>query len=184
MSKIVEEWKDIPGYEGKYQVSDWGRVRDTNYRNRNIVKIRKLQTNEGGYKYLRITQNGTIEFYFVHRLVYETFVGEIPPGYQINHIDENESNNVLWNLNIMTPKENCNWGSHNKNISLYKLNFHPRAVKIDQIDQKTGEVLKEYPSAKRTENHGFDSTNVIRCCNGKYKQHKGYIWKRHLICNT
>lgn len=101
MSKIVEEWKDIPGYEGKYQVSDWGRVRDTNYRGTNSIKLRILCTNNGGYKYVRIQKEGRIVFYFVHRLVYETFVGEIPPGYQINHIDENESNNVLWNLNII-----------------------------------------------------------------------------------
>lgn len=117
MSKLIEEWKDIEGYNGKYQISDWGRVRDTNYRNTNKSKIRKLQINIWGYNCIRITQNGIINHYFIHRLVYETFVGKIPENMQVNHIDENKTNNHLCNLNLMTPKENSNYGTRNKRLS-------------------------------------------------------------------
>lgn len=117
MSRTVEEWRDIEGYNGKYQVSDWGRVRDTNYRNTETIKIRKLSVNNWGYNYLRITQNGKTSFYFIHRLVYETFMGEIPNEMQVNHIDETKTNNCLWNLNLMKPKDNYNYGTRNSRIS-------------------------------------------------------------------
>lgn len=117
MSKTIEEWKDIEGYNGKYQVSDWGRIRDINYRNTNTIKIRKPQMNVCGYNYIRITQNGLITHYFIHRLVYETFIGKIPIGMQVNHIDEDKANNNLWNLNLLSPKDNSNHGTRNKRIS-------------------------------------------------------------------
>lgn len=117
MSRTVEEWRDIEGYNGKYQVSDWGRVRDTNYRNTETIKIRKLSVNNWGYNCLKITQNGKTSFYFIHRLVYETFMGEIPNEMQVNHIDETKTNNCLWNLNLMKPKDNSNYGTRNSRIS-------------------------------------------------------------------
>lgn len=184
MSKEIEEWKDINGYEGKYQVSDWGRVRDTNYRCTNKSRLRTINTNNGGYKYLKIQINGRKVFYFVHRLVYETFVGRIPDKMQINHKDENPQNNNLSNLMIVTPKENSNWGNRNNKISKSKLLKHPRTVPIDKISIADGEVIKTYPSAMRAEKDGYDRHHILRVCRGEYSQHKGFIWKRHLICST
>ena len=54
--------------------------------------------------------------FLVHRLVYATFVGEIPDGLQVNHIDECKENNVLSNLNLMTAKENTNWGDEKREM--------------------------------------------------------------------
>ena len=190
MSKTLEEWKDIPGYNGKYQVSDWGRVRDTNYRGTGTIRMRKILTNNGGYEYIRIDFNGCKQFYFIHRLVWLTFVGNIPTDKQVNHIDENTHNNHLDNLTLLTPKENSNWGTRRKRLSDSKLLFHPRAIVVDKIDKTTGEVLETYPSAMRAEKDGFDRHHIISCCNGGYfsksngkwiniKYHKGFIWRSH-----
>lgn len=117
MDEQIEIWKNINGYNGKYQISNLGRIRDTNYRNTNKIKIRKIQINNWGYQYVRITENGKIIHYFIHRLVYETFIGKIPENMQVNHIDENKTNNSISNLNLLCPKDNSNYGTRNKRIS-------------------------------------------------------------------
>lgn len=117
MDEQIEIWKDINGYNGKYQISNLGRIRDTNYRNTNKIKIRKILINNWGYQYVRITENGKIIHYFIHRLVYETFIGKIPENMQVNHIDEDKTNNSISNLNLLSPKDNSNYGTRNKRIS-------------------------------------------------------------------
>lgn len=171
MSKLVEEWRDIAGYEGLYEVSDWGRVR-----NIKTSLLRKPQNGVGGYQSIRITVNGETKHFYIHRLVYETFNGIIPSGMQVNHIDENKTNNHIDNLNLMTPKENSNHGTRNKRISEYKLDKHPKAQKIAQYTLN-GELVKIYPSTRRAELDGFGHTSINRACKGLYKQYNGFIWK-------
>lgn len=113
----MEEWRTIKDYEN-YQVSNLGNVR-----NNLSGRLLKCRINHNGY--LRIGLGGYKQqkWFFVHKLVYETFIGPIPKGMQVNHIDEDKTNNFIWvnpdgsvdleksNLNLMTPKENTNWGS-------------------------------------------------------------------------
>lgn len=54
---------------------------------------------------------------YLHRLIYETFIGDIPQGMQINHKDENKMNNDIENLEVVTPKQNCVYGTRNERIS-------------------------------------------------------------------
>ena len=65
----------------------------------------KLHKSHNGYVQLRTKYSNTTKF---HRLIWETFVGEIPEDYQIDHIDTNKGNNSLENLRCVTPKENTN----------------------------------------------------------------------------
>jgi len=104
---IKEEWRPIPGYFGLYDASNFGRIRSLKF---GKVKILKPF---GKKDYLRIELNkdGKRKRYSVHRLVYEAFNGEIPEGMQVNHINEIKTDNSLWNLNLMTPKENSNYGT-------------------------------------------------------------------------
>lgn len=82
------------------------------------------------FKYLAVTlrsDKGERRTFLLHRLVWETFIGAIPQGKQINHIDENRENNTLFfdkngqhiggNLELVTPLENCNHGTRNAKIS-------------------------------------------------------------------
>ena len=125
-----EVWKDIKDYEGLYQVSNLSRVKRISNSitigmyGQTIIRSR-TNTIIKGYKgkrqndYWRVIlyKDGERKKYAIHRLVYETFVGEVPTGYQVNHIDENKDNNCLSNLNLLTAKENSNWGTRNERIS-------------------------------------------------------------------
>lgn len=97
-----EEWRDIKGYEGKYQISNLGRVRS--------IRIRAYTEKDNGYRYVTLNKNGANHNFFIHRLVAEAFLGEIPSGYVVNHIDYDRANNCLDNLEIITQKENV-WHS-------------------------------------------------------------------------
>ena len=71
---------------------------------------RVLVPKDNGCGYLRVTLGGRA--WMIHRLVWQHFRGPIPPGYQINHIDGNKSNNAIGNLELVTPSENARhaWG--------------------------------------------------------------------------
>jgi hypothetical protein len=95
----LEMWKDISGYEGKYQVSTWGRVRSIN-------GILKPYVNSKGYEKVGLMKNGKSNKHRVSRLVAEAF---IPNPYnlpQVDHIDGNKRNNSITNLEWVTGNEN------------------------------------------------------------------------------
>ena len=92
-----------------YEVYDDGRIWSYSHK-----KWLKPQTNKKGYQTVYLYDNeGKRKFFFLHRVVYETFSGEpIPEGMQVNHINEDKMDNRFFeNLNLMTPKQNTNWGS-------------------------------------------------------------------------
>jgi len=110
----MENWKDIPGYEG-YQISDTGKVKSlekvffsgVNHALKKVYpeKIMKIHLDHNQHERITLYKNGKGKTFFIHRLVYETFVGEIGEGYEIHHIDFNKSNNHTSNLRRMTCKE-------------------------------------------------------------------------------
>ena len=112
----------------------------------------------------------------VHRLIWEAFNGQIPEGYEINHLDERPINNALSNLSLVTHKENVNYGtgierSHNKQINGKK---SKTVLQFDLNDN----LVKEYPSIRQAEREtGFAIQNVINCCKGKQKTAYNYKWK-------
>ena len=67
-------WKDIKGYEGKYQVSNKGRVRSLDYKGTKKKKLLKASTNKEGYIQIRLYKNGKGKTYFIHRLVAQAFL--------------------------------------------------------------------------------------------------------------
>lgn len=109
-----EIWKDIPDYEGHYQVSNLGRIRslDRIITHKNGAKhfkegqIQKLQDNGNGRLYKQMKRDGTYKNFYVSRLVMLAFVGERPDNYVICHIDGDLENNRLDNLRYDTPYEN------------------------------------------------------------------------------
>ncbi len=180
---MEEIWKDIPGYEGWYKVSNFGRVRSVDryvnhpdggksIRSGRIIKPLKTHDN---YLYVGLWKNGKCHRYKVHRLVYEAFNGLIPEGMQVNHINEDKTDNRLENLNLMTPKENYNWGTRNNRISKTKTNGRTSKPVLQlTLD---GELVREWPSMNEAQRHGYDSGNISACCLGKLKTYKGFIWR-------
>lgn len=161
---IQEEWRPVRGYED-YDASNFGRVRSLNYNHTGKTKILKLFKKENGYLQVCLCKEGKRKMFYVHRLVYETFNGVIPDGYEVNHINEIKTDNSVWNLNLMTPKENINYGKRNEKYS-------------DPVLQLTldDELVKEWPSAAEAGRNGYDHQNISACCLGKRKTHKGFKW--------
>ena len=113
-----EEWRDIKGYEGLYQVSNLGRVKSFKDNNGNCrEKILNYKPKKDGYIQVKLFKNGTYRIFKVHRLVAESFIPN-PDNYPIiNHKDENKTNNTVSNLEWCTQKYNINYGTHNKRVS-------------------------------------------------------------------
>ena len=121
-----EIWKDVKGYEGLYQVSNLGRVRSLDRtvnsgikNNSNVLfkgRILKQYQKRNGYLQVTFTVNSKRKYVGVHRLVAETFIPNPDNKSQVNHIDENKTNNNVYNLEWCTPKENCNFGTRNSKI--------------------------------------------------------------------
>jgi hypothetical protein len=96
-----EQWKTVPGYVGRYAVSNIGRVKS--------LKMRKplsLVRNKRGYVAVNLYKNGRVRNFTVHRLVAAAFIGEIPEGYHVNHKNGVKTDNRVTNLEIVTPEEN------------------------------------------------------------------------------
>ena len=111
-----EIWKDIQNYEGSYQVSNYGRIKSLNYRHTGKEQILKQSKNKGGYKYILLGSNKKRKYYLIHRLVAMTFISNPRNLPEINHKDENKTNNKVENLEWCTRKYNANYGTRNEKV--------------------------------------------------------------------
>ena len=113
MDKNTNEiWKDVKGYEERYQISNMGRVWS---KNRQIYL--KTQQNNSGYLYVRLcANNGKCKTELIHRLVAINFIPN-PNNYPcVNHKDENKHNNTLTNLEWCSKSQNINYGTRNERV--------------------------------------------------------------------
>lgn len=167
-----EIWKDIPNYFGLYQVSNLGRVKSFYGLKEKILK----QQLRCGYYQVGLCKNSKVRFYLVHRLVWIAFNGQIPESMQVNHINEIKSDNRLLNLNLMTAKENSNWGTRNER-RVKKLINGKCSKPVLQFDLQDI-LIKEYPSTRQAEREtGFNQRDIVKCCKGKRKTVHGFKWK-------
>lgn len=133
---MIEQWKDIIGYEGLYQVSNFGRVKSlervyycgVNHSTRKVIKEHMLvpRLTQKGYCRVHLARNGISVNAPIHRLVGFYFLENKYNYTEINHMDENKSNNHVNNLEYCTHKYNCNYGDRNKKISI--ANSKPRKL--------------------------------------------------------
>lgn len=156
-----------------YEVFDDGRI--WSYRKNRFLKP---HTTTSGYKQVALTDNeGKMKWYSLHRVIYECVTGEpIPRGYDINHIDENKVNNVKSNLELLTHKENMNYGSRNQRARKALTNNPKRSKAVGAFD-KNGKLVMTFPSTKEAGRNGFYGSHIADCCNLKAKTHKGFTWK-------
>lgn len=121
---MIERWVDIKGYENRYQISNLGRIkslqRETRNRNGKYIieeKIMKPMVARNGYLIACLWKNNKQRKFVVHRLVAQAFLGN-PQNYkEINHIDEDKTNNRVENLEWCSHKYNMNYGTLKEKIS-------------------------------------------------------------------
>ena len=189
---MTELWKDIQGYEGLYQVSNMGRVRsldhETTYSRKGIpiTTRRKGQmlrpvTRRHGYLGVMLYGKGghkTRGFttFSVHQLVARAFVDN-PNNYdEINHIDEDKTNNRADNLEWCDRKYNTNYGTTQTRRSAVIRNNPKRSKRIMQISLD-GELIKIWPSFGEIRRNGYSAGNICKRCKSGYPYAYGYIWK-------
>lgn len=163
---MKEVWKNIKNYEGYYQVSNYGNIK--NVRTGRILKHFIQGCN---YYYVILSINNKQKHKYIHRLVAEAFIPN-PNNYKyINHKDENKLNNNIENLEWCTQKYNCNYGN-----GIEKGHINQRK-KINQYDLQ-GNFIKQWDSALQIRKHlNISDTHVGDCCKGITKSFKNYIWK-------
>lgn len=161
----MELWKNIKGYEGYYQISSYGRVKN--------IKTNKILTgdiNNIGYKrvilYVPIKQR-----FFIHRLVAEHFCSGYQDGLVVNHIDGNKQNNQATNLEWVTRSQNdlhayqlglrkiCGAPIQQINKKNRKVYMYDRQGKLIRIFTNVDEIAKQYQKSR---------TYIQACCRGLY----------------
>lgn len=182
-NNMAEEWKDIEGYEGLYQVSSMGRVKSLK-RTCNIKgggkrtvgeRILKPDATEYGYLRVNLYTGGKQKKFRVHRLVAYAFVPNPEGKPEINHRDEDKTNNSAANLEWCTREENMNYGTIRERIGKKTAQALSKPVGQYTID---GKLLKLWPSATIAGRQtGFDKSRISKTANGKCKTHKGFVWK-------
>ena len=176
----TEVWKDIKGYEGLYQVSNMGRVKSlgrtvsakNNSKQYRKGRILKFWTNKNGYQLVFLYNvNGERKTVFVHRLVCEAFYPKNKNKPEVNHINEDKSDNRACNLEWVTRKENNNHGTHNTKVA--KALSKP----VGQYTRE-GELIKVWQSVSEVQRQlGFTKQNISQAARGKQKTAYGFVWK-------
>lgn len=155
----MEIWKNIKGYEGKYQISNIGRVKSLiGNRNNNREKILKLRKNEHGYLYVRLYKKSNGKYCLVHRLVAETFLENQNKYPIINHKDEDKTNNRVENLEWCSYKYNNNYGNRIENM-VSKRNKKVKCITNGEEFNSIKEAA-EFAGIK-------NGSDITKCCRGK-----------------
>jgi hypothetical protein len=166
---MYEQWKYINEYDGLYMISNYGNVYSIPRKNTKGGLVRKDY--HFGYNRVTLCKDGKTKKFFVHRLVAQHFLPNPNNLPQVNHKDENKSNNRVDNLEWCTAKENCNYGKRNEKI------LHKRCKQIVQISKLLNKI-NFYNSAKDAEKQtGVQHQDIAKCCKGKRKTAGGFIWK-------
>ena len=180
----IEIWKDIKDYEGLYQVSNWGRFKNLNYRNTGKERLKNPSKDVGGYLVINLRKNKETKTCYVHRIVAETFLPNTEGKPCVNHKIEGKKgktmNFVFFNedgsvdeerttLEWATYEENNNYGTRTERAA------KARSKKVIQLSL-SGDLIREWESTKECGRNGFNQGAVAACCRGERKQYKGFLW--------
>ena len=196
---MEEIWKDIEGYENKYQVSNLGRVKSLNYNHTKKEQILKCCKTGAGYTLVNLCG----KMFLVHRLVAKTFIPNPENKPCVDHINTIRDDNRVNNLRWVTHKENMvdneitrnkfigdnnHWLGRNHTDETKEKMRKPKSeeaknnmskaksIKIVQLDKDMNLISIFNSSKEASELLGFCQGHINRCCNKKRKSHKGFIW--------
>lgn len=162
---LEEIWKPIFGYEDRYEVSNFGKIKSLRTK-----QILQGESTKDGYIRVRLWDGERYKSRMVHCLVAEAFIPlpDTNNQYEVDHIDNNATNNVVTNLQ---------WLTHAENLSKsFELNHQLRPKRMVYQFSLDGQLICQYESV----NEAFRRTNIrhiSECANKKYKTAGGYIWR-------
>ena len=176
-----EEWRDIEGYEGLYQVSNLGNVRSITrsvtypnggnrvFQGQELSKICAAT----GYYQVGLSRNGKVKVTNIHRLVAVAFIPNPENKPHVNHIDANKKNNDCSNLEWVTRHENMqhahSLGLCNEDLSAAR---EARKRKVRRSDGAVFNSIREAANAL-----GAHSGNISLAASGKRRNAAGYEWE-------
>lgn len=175
---MSEIWKNIEGFDGKYQVSNQGRVRSMWRNNQYKTHIGsptmlKLITHRQCYLYVLLTKNGKSTKHYVHRLVAQAFIPNPENLPQVNHKSEVKTDNCVENLEWCTGKYNSNYGTR---VERWK----PQVIKPIIQTTLDGKFVRRFDSEAAAEREcGYDASYLSLVCHGKRPHAYGY--KFHFV---
>ena len=158
---MKEEWKPVKGYEGKYMVSNMGRVKSLNYKRTGKEEILKASDNSYGYLYVNLCKDGKGKWYRINRLVAQAFLENPQNLPEVNHKNEDKTDNRV---------ENLEWCTKQYNIE------YSQAKAVIGINKVSGSIL-EFPSQMEASRQtGTNQGHIWGCCNGRRKSAGGFLW--------
>ena len=183
----IETWKDISGYEGYYQVSNIGRVRSckraievttskTTYIRNYAEKLMNLFYDEDGYAEVHLCKDNKTTYHRVHRLVATAFIPNADNLPEVNHIDGDPKNNIIYNLEWCTTRYNIQDAYKRKPN---RQRDHDSYLKHSVMCVSTGEEYTSISAAARSVN---GTSQVLSQCIKSNKLYKGLKFK--FIQNT
>lgn len=161
-------WKDVIGYEGLYQVSNFGEVRSVPRKSTKGRVLKQYISKHNGYCYVSLSKANKHIGKRVHKLVCKAFMEGIEDGYDklktIDHINGDKTDNRLENLRVCSQSEN--------QLNAYKLGLNP-ICGVTVINLDTFEVYNSYTEASRAIG-GKKGYPVARVCRGELSHYRGH----------
>lgn len=148
MSKLIEEWRPVVGYEGLYEVSDWGNIKSLNYNHTGKPKIMAKCKDSDGYYNLLLWKNGKRKNKKIHVAVAEAWIPNPENKKEVGHTKtlenglEDKTSNEMWNLQWMTREENANYGTIGERLSDSKKG-DKNPMKRPEVAAKVAEKQRE-----------------------------------------
>ena len=171
----MEEWKDIEGYDGLYQVSSEGRVRSLP-RNTTKGQIIKPSIQNTGYYYVLLYKDGKAIRKTLHRIIAKAFIPNPDNKPQVDHINGDRTDCRIDNLRWVTPSENNSNPHRCKSFSISKNGKGYKKVVQYSLD---GVFIKEWDGSKQAAKSlgKTSSSHIVDCLSGRKRSAYGYVWR-------
>lgn len=163
---MQEEWREVKGYEGLYSISNMGRIYSH-------ISHKYLKLQGKAYLFITLVKGLDKHQYYVHRLVANAFLPNPNPDVftELNHKDEDKTNNCVTNLEWCTHKYNCQYGTRNYRVGL------PQATAVKMYDLEGCYIAQFVTIRRAAEVVGVSHALIIKACEDNKYQAGGYKWR-------